>query len=644
VKFDCPHCNQRLEVEDEDVGMKFECPTCRNILLACAPAEPAEPPDPTPGAPPPLPPAAQPPLHEQTAPGASGVLHGLPPAAIVVCEETSHTNLRLSWQDDALVAESLGPSGESRTTRRFPKPQLGAKGGYALGMGKLVLDDDSGKRQTFVIGKDHGDRVFKWLQYSCDIRDQIEERHPEAARRIAEVADAVDAYYPAQEFNPDTEDCLVFLALTQTGISVFRNPDRSHPLFDGDSTFFAFGEYSFVKGAGNMAASLGLALGGMGGQEFCRIVDDAGACFCFSATKPFVQELLGRAGPPTPGACSASAEQRAAPVELEDLPTGGSLPEAVCAILSRHGKEDDLHVKPDIPAKKVRNATRSCKVPSNETIIGLIDCTVFGSAKNALVFTEHAVYLHNDWAGKTSGQAHVPYDSFGTQDFEVAEQHEVHIGAGKYLNTSGTSVGNGRIVAILDAIKYVVAPETRPAPSAATPTTPRSAPRKGKQTADASKPSPAPAAGCPVVAAASGLVPRQTFHLAGAGYWNNVGTAAGTLVAKAVFGTLLGPLGDLAGTEHRAGIIALTDRELFVIDICMVVGEEFTLEKLLSEAQAPTLKRAPLSALTAELTQGKGGPVLKIAGQFSYKITFPSSCGSDNPGRARQLARAIARA
>src|SRR5207244_2477235 len=44
------------------------------------------------------------------------------------------------------------------------------------------------------------------------------------------------------------------------------------------------------------------------------------------------------------------------------------------------------YVSPNIPARKLSGATKGCSVPADEKVLALVDCTVFGSAGDALVF------------------------------------------------------------------------------------------------------------------------------------------------------------------------------------------------------------------------------------------------------------------
>lgn len=62
TKFQCPHCNQHLEIPDELLGQTVECPTCKGQMTLPAPAFPAAPEAARP-------PAAPPPIPAQHEPG-----------------------------------------------------------------------------------------------------------------------------------------------------------------------------------------------------------------------------------------------------------------------------------------------------------------------------------------------------------------------------------------------------------------------------------------------------------------------------------------------------------------------------------------------------------------------------------------------
>lgn len=133
-------------------------------------------------------------------------------------------------------------------------------------------------------------------------------------------------------------------------------------------------------------------------------------------------------------------------------------------------------------------------------------------------------------------------------------------------------------------------------------------------------------------------VPGENAAVLGAAYWNTPGTAAGTLVAKLVFGGLFGGPGALA-EEHRAGIVAVTDTHLFLVDLGKVVTKELTLKVMRGALGPPSVKKAQLRNLTAECDSQAG--VLNLTGELKVRATFPRVFEEGNPAKAAMIARAV---
>lgn len=64
-----------------------------------------------------------------------------------------------------------------------------------------------------------------------------------------------------------------------------------------------------------------------------------------------------------------------------------------------------------IPDKKRVNATKSCMVDPDDTILALIDSTLFGSAATALVVGQKGVYWHNK---ESAGKCFIPWDKMAS--------------------------------------------------------------------------------------------------------------------------------------------------------------------------------------------------------------------------------------
>lgn len=102
---------------------------------------------------------------------------------------------------------------------------------------------------------------------------------------------------------------------------------------------------------------------------------------------------------------------------------------ALSEVLEGHHDElgSSLRVAPDISEKKLRNATALYEVPADEVVIGLMDSTVFGSAKTGLVFGASGVYFRNS-LGRSEGTHSVSYEALPACDFDTSVESEVKLG------------------------------------------------------------------------------------------------------------------------------------------------------------------------------------------------------------------------
>jgi len=139
------------------------------------------------------------------------------------------------------------------------------------------------------------------------------------------------------------------------------------------------------------------------------------------------------------------------------VPSPGQLAEEVLLPLLRGClPQRDLHVAPDIPDKKLANACQTCRVPQGERILALIDATVFGSAKNALLFGREGIYYHNDWSSKVAGPGLVPYIEFPQRRFQRESWAEVGLDRGQFFNRSGSQATSQKVVEMLLAVRQAL--------------------------------------------------------------------------------------------------------------------------------------------------------------------------------------------
>jgi len=89
----------------------------------------------------------------------------------------------------------------------------------------------------------------------------------------------------------------------------------------------------------------------------------------------------------------------------------------------KKNEDCNLFISPDIPPRKVTNANQSCLVPKGENILGILDCTFFGSAVNAMVFGEKGIYFHSDQVVYTNSYSTVTgsctYENFLSEKFII---------------------------------------------------------------------------------------------------------------------------------------------------------------------------------------------------------------------------------
>lgn len=111
-------------------------------------------------------------------------------------------------------------------------------------------------------------------------------------------------------------------------------------------------------------------------------------------------------------------------------------------------------VAPGIPEKKIRNAISKNGYTGSDPIIGLIDCTVFGSAREHVMFTTTGVY----WNHMTSGQ--LTYSDLLNTTVKsggVFAPFSVVTGLGHTISINGSKVSRKVFLNLLIQIKNLYA-------------------------------------------------------------------------------------------------------------------------------------------------------------------------------------------
>lgn len=109
-------------------------------------------------------------------------------------------------------------------------------------------------------------------------------------------------------------------------------------------------------------------------------------------------------------------------------------------------------VAPDIPEKKIRNAISKNAYNGIDPVIGLIDCTVFGSAREHVMFTTTGMYWNH--TGGMTGQ--LSYDDLLKTSIKsggMFAPFSVVTGLGHTISISGSNVSRKAFLNLLIFIK-----------------------------------------------------------------------------------------------------------------------------------------------------------------------------------------------
>jgi hypothetical protein len=174
-------------------------------------------------------------------------------------------------------------------------------------------------------------------------------------------------------------------------------------------------------------------------------------------------------GPLEKGLAAQIAEGEVLPQTESDVPTRAhSSPgsaettpsklsgDRILSILRGAPSVASICVTPDIPTEKMRNARKACEMPGGEKALALIDFTIFGSAKNALIFGEHAVYYHN------VGHYTVKYSTLRGRDI-TASFGSIKLGDGPDLSLSGAT-DDGYLAHVIAELLRQIAAAFSPTP------------------------------------------------------------------------------------------------------------------------------------------------------------------------------------
>ncbi len=115
--------------------------------------------------------------------------------------------------------------------------------------------------------------------------------------------------------------------------------------------------------------------------------------------------------------------------------------------LNRFANFPDVHVAPNIPRQKLDNAVATLQLDT-DSVIALVDCTFFGSARDCLIVGSKAIYFNN--CGRNG---FLPYSDFPDRTFTPRNETDLDLGPGLSLSLAGSKLPPGQLMVILDEIK-----------------------------------------------------------------------------------------------------------------------------------------------------------------------------------------------
>lgn len=159
------------------------------------------------------------------------------------------------------------------------------------------------------------------------------------------------------------------------------------------------------------------------------------------------EELAARAGgelTPDDTAIQADSVEADDPSPIEARRTALSAGQ-VQDFFRKHVTKGTCYFFPEIPQEKLANAREACELLPQEEVVVLVDCTVFGSAKNCILFTKTCLY--NRMARET---AKLPYLWFPDVRFEFSWWgSEIEASSGATIRLGGSGVDREELILVL---------------------------------------------------------------------------------------------------------------------------------------------------------------------------------------------------
>ncbi|MCH8830227.1 MAG: protein kinase, partial [Planctomycetes bacterium] len=155
--------------------------------------------------------------------------------------------------------------------------------------------------------------------------------------------------------------------------------------------------------------------------------------------------------PPGPSRYARSQRRVKEPPSFPVLEPNAAVAE-IRQICERHS-QNGYYTADGFPRRKLDNARNSYRIPDHVDVIGLIDCTVFGSAKDGLAICSDGIYWHNQF----EPPCFIPWREFADLSIQTNGVFQIQFGTHGGFNTAGSSCGRGWAVSLLQTIQSAAA-------------------------------------------------------------------------------------------------------------------------------------------------------------------------------------------
>jgi hypothetical protein len=113
----------------------------------------------------------------------------------------------------------------------------------------------------------------------------------------------------------------------------------------------------------------------------------------------------------------------------------------------------DFFVAADIAPAKLRNAIEHYPVHAGETVLALVDATVFGSAKNGMAFGHRGIYWKNDWTTETAKNFLTWDEVMQCAESMTVKGNDLFFSPGCVLNLTGSQVKPQALMTLFSNIR-----------------------------------------------------------------------------------------------------------------------------------------------------------------------------------------------